>query len=111
MKNNANPEDYIKWTEDYKGPFLLGLKSAKRFTLLRVLGSVKGDAVKGIPPEETKPPPFQFIGIMEISSLEDFQQDLESKAYQEEFTPEWNNNWGADFYILTTEQVYHGESD
>ena len=111
LRDDVKEEDYIKWCEEYKGPLLLGLKSGKSFTLLRMLGGVKGDGQKGIPPEETKSP-YRFIGIMDVTSLKDWKKETEaSKEFSEEFDPQWFTKWVADFYALGGEDAYYGESE
>ena len=109
LKDGVTAEDYVKWCEEYKGPTLLSLKASKTFTLLKMLGGVKGNGVKGNPPEETKPP-YEFIGIMDLSSHEEWKKDTETKAFREEFFPQWFSNWVEDFYILGGEEVFYGES-
>ena len=111
LRDDVKEEDYIKQCEEYKGPLLLGLNSGKSFTLLRILGGVKGDGQKGVAPEETKTP-YQFIGIMDVTSLDDWKKECEgSKAYSEEFRPQWFSKWAGDFYILGGQEAYYDESD
>ena len=111
LRDDVKEEDYIKWCEEYKGPLLLGLNSGKSFTLLRILGGVKGNGQKGVAPVETKTP-YQFIGIMDVTSLDDWKRECEgSKAYAEEFRPQWFSKWAGDFYILGGQEAYYGESD
>ena len=111
LRDDVKEEDYIKWCEEYKGPLLLGLNSGKSFTLLRILGGVKGNGQKGVAPEETKTP-YQFIGIMDVTSLDDWKKECEgSKAYAEEFRPQWFSKWAGDFFILGGKEAYYGESD
>ena len=110
LKEGVSEEDYKKWCEDYKGPILLGLDSTKTFTLVKMLGGIKGNGKEGIPPEPTKPP-FTYIGILDIESLEGWNKDRESKAFEEEFFPQWFSKWVADFYVLGGTEVYFGQSN
>ena len=110
LRDDVNEEDYIKWCEEYKGPLLLRLSSPKNYTLLRMLGGKKGDGQKGIAPEETKCP-YRFIGIMEVTSVEDWKKDMDTKAYKEDFSPQWISKWVGDFYVLSGDEVYYGESE
>ena len=72
---------------------------------------VKGNGQEGIRHEETKSP-FKFIGILDITSLETWKKVTQtSKAFAEEFSPQWFSNWVADFYTLSGEEVYDKESD
>ena len=36
-------DDYKKWCEEYKGPLLLGLSATKSFTLVKMMGGIKGN--------------------------------------------------------------------
>lgn len=110
LKDTVTDEEYKKWCEDYKGPLLLNLGATKSFTLVKMLGGIKGNGQKGNPPEEAASP-YKYIGIMDLSSLQEWKKDSESKAFKEEFFPQWFSKWVADFYVLGGEEVYHGESD
>ena len=41
LKDGVADEDYKKWCEEYKGPVLLSLNSAKTFTLVKMMGGIK----------------------------------------------------------------------
>jgi hypothetical protein len=108
LRDDVKDEDYIKWAHEFKGPLLLNLKSTKSYTLLKMLGGRKGNGQKGEKPVETKSP-FQFIGILDITSKEEWMKDVASKAYHEDFMPKFFSNWGADFYAIVGEEVYEGK--
>ena len=110
LRDDVNLDDYVKWVEEFKGPLLLKLPSAKSFTLLKMLGGKTGDGTAGIMPEDTSPP-YQLIGILDVTSPEAFMQDTQSKAYQEEFFPKFFKNWGARFYAIMSSELYQGTSD
>ena len=108
LKDGVSNEDYKKWCEAYKGPTLIGLNSAKSFTLVKMQGGIKGNGQESIFPIET-PSPYKYIGIMEISSLDEWKKDTETKTFKEEFFPKWFSQWVKDFYVIGGEEVYHGE--
>ena len=110
LRNDVKEEDYVKWCETYKGPLLLGLNGAKSFTLLSMKGGMAGDGKKGTPPGPTTPP-FKYIGIMDVTSLEDWNKAHETKDFKEDFFPQWFSKWVADFYVLGGVEVYHGQND
>ncbi|UCB47762.1 MAG: hypothetical protein JSW56_11365 [Deltaproteobacteria bacterium] len=110
LREDVKEEDYIKWCNSFKGPLLLGLNSTKSFTLLRMLGGRKGNGQQGISPEKTKPP-FRFVGILDISSPEEWMKDMASDTYQKDFFPKFFSEWAGEFYAIIGEEVYHGESD
>ena len=109
LRDDVKEEDYVKWCAEYKGPLLLGLPGSKSFTLLKMMGGVHGDGQKGNPPSPTESP-FNFIGILDATSLEDWGKARETTAFKEEFFPQWFSKWVADFHILGGVEVYHGES-
>jgi len=109
LRDDVKDEDYIKWCHEFKGPLLLGLKSTKSFTLLKMVGGRKWHGQKGEPPVETKPP-FKFIGILDVTSREEWMKDVASEAYQKNFFPKFSSSWGADGYAILGDEVYYGES-
>jgi hypothetical protein len=110
LRDDVKEEDYVKWCEDYKGPLLIGLPASKSFTLLKMMGGIQWNGQKGSPPNPTKSP-FTYIGILDTTSLEEWAKSRESKAFKDEFFPQWFSKWAADFYILGGIEAYHGESD
>jgi len=109
LKEGVRDEDYKKWCETYKGPLLLSLSASKSFTLVRMLGGIRGDGRENIPPEETSSP-FNYIGILDVTSLEELKNDTESKAFKEDFFPQWLSDWVADFYVLVGDEVYERQT-
>ena len=109
LKDGVTEEDYVKWCETYKGPFLLRQSGSKSFTLVKMMGGMTGNGQEGKTPGPTAPP-FKYIGILDITSLEDWDRARETKEFKEEFFPQWFSKWVADFYVLGGIEVYHGES-
>jgi hypothetical protein len=110
LRDDVKDEDYIKWCHEFKGPLLLSLPSTKSFKLLKMVGGKKGNGQEGIPPEDTKSP-FNFLGILDVTSKEEWMKDVASEKYQKEFFPKFFGNWGKDFYLILGDEVYEGESD
>ena len=108
LRDDAKEEDYVKWCEDYKGPLLIGLPGSKSFTLIKLMGGVAGNGEKGSPPSPTKSP-FNYVGVLDTISLEEWGKSRETKAFQE-FLSQWLSKWVADFYILGGMELYHGDS-
>jgi hypothetical protein len=109
LRDDVKEEDYVKWCEDYKGPLLIGLPGSKSFSLLKMMGGVQGNGQKGSPPSPTKPP-FNYIGILDVTNPEEWGKSRESEAFKDEFFPQWFSKWVADFYILGGIELYHGGS-
>jgi hypothetical protein len=108
LRDDVKEKDYVKWCEDYKGPLLIGLPGSKSFALLKMLGGVRGNGHTGGKPGPTKLP-FNYIGILDTTSLEEWGRSRESKAFKE-FLSQWLSKWVADFYILEGIELYHRES-
>jgi len=110
LRDDVTDEDYRKWCQDFKGPTLLGLNSVKGFTLVSMLGGIKGNGKECIPPEETKPP-FKYIGIIDSIGLEAWNQDRNTKTFKEDFFPQWFSKWVADFYVLAGIEIFEGKME
>jgi hypothetical protein len=109
LKDGVIDEEYTKWCQEYKGPFFLSLPACNSFTLVRMLGGIKGNGAKGAPPEPAATP-FKYIGIVDVANLEEWQRSTESRSFKEEFFPQWFTKWVADFYVLVGMEAYEGQS-
>jgi hypothetical protein len=110
LRDDVKEEDYVKWCEDYKGPLLIGLPGSKSFTLVKMMGGIQGNGQKGTPPSPTNSP-FNYIGILDVGNPEKWKKSQESKAFKDEFFPQWFSKWVGDFYLLGGIELYYGESD
>jgi len=110
LKDNVTEEDYLKWCQTFKGPFLLSQNGAKSFTLVKMLGGLKGNGQEGIAPAATAPP-YKYIGIFDLNSMEDMDKARQKKDFKEKFFARWFSDWVADFYTLGGVEIYHGEND
>jgi len=107
LKDTVTDEEYKKFCEDFKGPFLINLSACKSFTLVKLVGAMKGDGREQKPPEPVEMP-FKYIGIVDVTNLGDWMKDFDSKPFQEEFLPRWIS-MVADFHIIRGEDVWFGE--
>jgi hypothetical protein len=110
LREDVNEEDYAEWCNEFKGPLILGLPSTKKLTLMRMSAGKKGNGKEGIAPEDAEPP-YRFIGVLDIRNREEYVRDMGSKAYQEDFFPQWFNNWVADFYAIPGDEVFDSECE
>ena len=108
LKENVSEEDYQKWCETLKGPLLLALNASQSFTLVKMFGGIKGDGRNPGPPEETASP-FNYVGILEVTNLDEAKKDTETQAFREEFFPQWISDWVADYYVIAGVEVYEGK--
>jgi hypothetical protein len=109
LRDDVTEEDYERWCEEYKGPLLLSLPGAKSFTLVKMMGGITGHGQQGTPPAPTASP-YKYIGIMDVTSMEEWNQAHETEKFKEEFFPRWFSQWIGDFYVLGGTEAYHGEN-
>jgi hypothetical protein len=105
LREGVSDDDYRKWCEEYKGPFFLSLGACRSFTLVGMLGGMKGDGSKGEAPRPVASP-YKYFGIVDATSLEEWQRETESTAFTQEFFPRWFSEWVADFYVLVGNEIY-----
>ena len=90
---NVTEDEYKDYVTSEKGPLLDGLESVKKFELVKIDGSMAGEI------------PYKYVGILHMTSLDDFnQKDMPSQKFQEFFT-----KWVpmvSDFHILFGEEIY-----
>jgi hypothetical protein len=85
---------YKEYVVKEKGPLLDSLSSVKKFELVKITGSMKGKI------------PYQYIGILHIKDLEQFQKkDAPSKKFQD-FQAKWSKMVQPDFQLLIGEEIY-----
>jgi hypothetical protein len=106
LKDGLKEEDFLKWVNEFKGPFIVGLSAVKRYTLTSVKLALQA---KGGPPGPVETP-YKLAGIVDITSLPDYDKDTQGKPYREEFMPKFAE-WVEDFLILRADEIWDGESD
>ena len=106
LKNGLKEEDFLKWVNEFKGPFITGLSAVKRYTLTSVKMAI---LAKGGPPGPVETP-YKLAGIVDLTSLPDYAKDTQTQPYQEEFMPQWAE-WVKDFLILQADEIWDKESD
>jgi len=93
LKAGITDEEYKDYVTREKGPLLESLPSVKKFEMVKISGSVKGEI------------PYKYIGILHINSLDDFyQKDAKSSKFQD-FLAKWQTKV-SDFHILFGEEIY-----
>ena len=101
LKDDLKEEDFVKWVHEYKGPFITGLGSVKHYHLTTVQGAMKSEGGPPAPAES----PYKIVGIVDVTSFEDYAKDQETPAYKEEFSPTMNN-WVKDLMILRVGDIF-----
>ena len=106
LKDGVSEEEFMKFVNEFKGPFIIGLSAVKRYTITSVKGAVQA---KGGPPGPVDTP-YQIAAVVDLTSLEAYGKDAESQAYKEEFMPRFVK-YVSDFLILRAEELYDNTSD
>lgn len=91
LKETVTEHQYEEYCRSKKGPFFAGLPSCRNFTLVKIAGSLSGQV------------PYRYIGIVDISSPSEWEQDARSPAFQD-FFKEWRE-MVAEFHVLWGEEV------
>ncbi len=93
LARHVTDEQYREYAVKEKGPLLESLSSVKKFELVKITGSAKGEI------------PFKYVGILHLTSLEDFyKKDSPSPKFQG-FMKKWQT-MVSDFHILAGEEIY-----
>ncbi len=91
---HVTDEQYKDYVVSEKGPLLESLPSVKKFELVKITGSMKGEI------------PYQYIGILHIKDLDKFtREDTPSKKFQD-FAAKWSTMVSPDFHSLIGEEIY-----
>ena len=106
LKDGKTEEDFLKFVNEFKGPFITSLPAVKRYTITSVKVAMQA---KGGPPGPVDPP-YQLAAIVDLTSLADYGKDAQSEGYQKEFMPRFAE-WVQDFLILQAEEIYDNSSD
>ena len=106
LKEGLTEEDFLKFVNEYKGPFVTGLSAVKRYTITSVKVAMHA---KGGPPAPVETP-YKLAAVIDLTSLADMKKDAASEAYQKEFMPRFSQ-WVTEFLILQAEEIYDNSSE
>jgi len=90
---NVTEDEYKDYVISEKGPLLDSLQSVKKFELVKITGSLAGEI------------PYKYIGIMHLTSLDDFMQKDAFSQKVQDFMAKWTT-MVSDFHILFGEEIY-----
>ncbi len=90
---HVTDEQYKEYLMNEKGPLIDSLSSVKKFELVKITGTASGET------------PYKYVGILHMTSLDDFyQKDAPSQKFQD-FLAKWKT-MVSDFHILFGEEIY-----
>jgi hypothetical protein len=93
LAEHVTDDEYREYVTKEKGPLLESLSSAKRFELVKITRTATGEI------------PYQYVGILHLTSLDEFyQKDAPSPKFQD-FMKKWRS-MVADYHILAGEEIY-----
>jgi uncharacterized protein (TIGR02118 family) len=90
---NVTDEEFKEYVTTDKGPLINSLPSVKKYELVKITGSTKGDI------------PYKYCGIVHVTSIEDFNEKAattpEYQAFLQKFGP-----MAKDMLMLSGEEIY-----
>jgi hypothetical protein len=93
LAEHVTDEDYRNYVVNEKGPLLESLSTVEKFQLVKIERSASGEI------------PFKYVGILDVSSLDEFYtKDAPSEKFQG-FLEKWQT-MVSDFHILAGEEIY-----
>jgi len=101
LKDDLKEEDFVKWVHEFKGPFMQGLSTVRSYTLTKAVGAVKEE---GGPPGPTRPP-YNFVGIVDVTSFDDWAKEQETPVFKEGFLPKMNS-WVKNALLVTVNEIF-----
>ena len=91
---HVTDEQYKEYVINEKGPLLDSLSSVKKFELVKINAAMGGEI------------PYQYVGILHIEKMEEFQQkDAPSQKFQD-FNAKWSTMVKPGFQIFMGEEIY-----
>jgi hypothetical protein len=106
LKDDMREEDFVKWVHEFNGPLISGLSSVKSYSLLKTKSALESE--EG--PPRPIDPPYRIVGVMDVTRIEDYKKDQQTKAYKEDFMPKFSK-WVKNVLIIGAEEFYHSEID
>jgi hypothetical protein len=93
LADNVTDEEYKDYVVNEKGPLFDSFSTVTKFELVKILGSASGEI------------PYKYVGIIHLTSLEEFnQKDAPSQKFQD-FLKKWQP-MTKGFHILAGEEIY-----
>jgi hypothetical protein len=94
LADHVTDAQYKKYVDEEKGPLLDSLPGVKKFELVKITGSMKGEI------------PYKYVGILHIKDMDKFMQEaVPSKKFQD-FVAKWSTMVKPEYQTLMGEEIY-----
>jgi hypothetical protein len=93
LADNVSDEQFKEYVTKEKGPLISSLPSVKKYELVEMTGSVTGQI------------PYHYIGIVHLSSLEEFEEKAAPTQKYQDFLKKFLP-MVKDLLILSGEEIY-----
>lgn len=72
LRPNVDPQDYLRWARERDIPNVRSLDAVHSFSVSRITRRLRSEQAA----------PYQYVEIIEITSLEDFQKGARAEVFQ-----------------------------
>ena len=94
LADHVTDEQYKEYVVNEKGPLLDSLPGAKKFEMVKITGSMKGEI------------PYKYVGIMHIDDMDLFNREAAPSKKFQDFSAKWSTMVKPDFQTLIGEEIY-----
>jgi hypothetical protein len=93
LAGHVTDKQYKDYVTKEKGPLMESFSSVKKYELVKITGSMTGEI------------PYKYVGILHVSSLDEFnKKDAPSRKFQD-FLKKWQP-MVSNVHILSGEEIY-----
>jgi hypothetical protein len=94
LADHVTDAQYKEYVDKEKGPLLDSLPGVKKFELVKITSSMKGDI------------PYKYVGIMHIADMKKFMEEAAPSKEFQDFAAKWSTMVKPDFHTLMGEEIY-----
>ena len=93
LAEHMTDEDFKEYVTSDKGPLIERLPGVKRYELVKITGAMGGNI------------PYKYVGILHLTSLEDFEQKAAKTQEYQDFLKKFGP-MAKDLQMLSGEEIY-----
>jgi uncharacterized protein (TIGR02118 family) len=93
LAENVTDEEFKKYVVNEKGPLINSLPGVKKYELVKIMGAMGGKS------------PYKYVGILHMSSLEEFDQKAVKTQKYQDFLKKFGT-MAKDLVMLSGEEIY-----